>query len=54
MTDPYRTLLEVRQLRRIAQESKETYGGFSTGCESASRKLGDAWGCAKGCKSNLA
>jgi hypothetical protein len=41
-------------LRDVAQESKETCRRFSTRFESASRKLGDAWGNAKGCRANLA
>ena len=41
-------------MRSTAQESKANYARCSTGYESASRKLGDAWGIAKGCTSNLA
>jgi hypothetical protein len=36
------------------RSQKVERGRFSTRFESASRKLGDAWGNAKGCRANLA
>jgi hypothetical protein len=36
------------------RSQKKTCRRFSTRFESASRKLGDAWGSAKGCRANLA
>ena len=53
MGHPIGLCLHFRQVRTVAQESK-TYRRFSTRIESASRKLGDAWGSAKGLKTNLA
>jgi hypothetical protein len=38
----------------LRRSQKKTRRRFSTRFESASRKLGDAWGYAKGCRANLA